>query len=161
MNPSLTIKIWVIDFIAPFPIPAKRTGARYIITAVKYVTKWAEAEPLDTCSSEIATNFSYENIITKFGCPLTLISDQGTHFINKTINTITDQFQIDHRRSTSYHPQLNGAIEAFNKTLTKGLTKICNSDKDYYDEKIPAVLWAYRTAYKRSTDQTPFRLVYG
>ena len=56
---------------------------------------------------------------------------------------------------------MNGAIEAFNKTLTKGPTKICNADKDDWDEKIPTVLWAYRTTYKQSTDQTPFRLVYG
>ena len=51
VNPSLTFEIWAIDFIGPFPIPRKRTGARYIITVVEYVTKWAEAEPVDTCSS--------------------------------------------------------------------------------------------------------------
>ena len=96
VNPSLTFEIWAINFIGPFPIPAKRTGARYIITAVEYITKWAEAKLVDTCSSEIATKFIYENIITRFGCPLTLISDQGTHFINKTIKTLIDQFQIDH-----------------------------------------------------------------
>ena len=44
--------------------------------------------------------------------------------------------------------------------MTKGLTKIYNTNKDDWDEKIPAVLWAYRTTYKRSTDQTPFPLVY-
>ena len=43
VNPSLTFEIWAIDFIGPFPILAKRIGARYIITAVEYVTKWAEA----------------------------------------------------------------------------------------------------------------------
>ena len=148
VSPSLTFKIWAIDFIGPFPILSERIGARYIITAVKYVTKWAEAKLVNTCSSEIAAKFIYENIITRFGCPLTLISDQGTHFINKTIKTLTDQFQIKHRQSTAYHPQSNGAIEAFNKTLTRGLTKICNADKDDWDEKIPAVLWAYRIAYK-------------
>ena len=130
MNPSLTFEIWAIDFIGPFPILAKRTGARYIITAVEYVTKWVKAEPVNTCSSEIAAKFIYENIITRFGCPLTLISDQGTHFINKTIKHLTDQFHINHRRSTAYHPQLNVVIEAFNKTLTKGLTKICSIDKE-------------------------------
>ena len=130
VNPSLTFEIWAIDFIGPFPILAKRTRARYIITAVEYVTKWAEAKPVDICSSEIAAKFIYENIITRFGCPLTLISDQGTHFINKTIKTLTDQFQIDHRWSTRYHPQSNGPIEAFNKILTRGLTKICTADKD-------------------------------
>ena len=116
----MTFEIWAIEFIGPFPIPARRTCARYIITAVEYVTKWAQEEPVDTCSSEIAAKFIYENIITLFGCPLTLIRNYGTHFINRTIETLTDQFQIDHRLSTAYHPQSNGAIEAFNKTLTKG-----------------------------------------
>ena len=89
VNPSLKFKIWAIDFIGPFPIPTKRTGARYIITSVEYVTKWEEAKPVDTCSSEIAAKFIYENIITRFGCPITLISDQGSHFINKTIKALT------------------------------------------------------------------------
>ena len=63
--------------------------------------------------------------------------------------------------TSTYHPQVNGAVESFNKTLTKGLTKIFNMDKDDWDEKIPAVLWAYRTSYKKATNQTPFKLVYG
>ena len=104
VNPSLTFEIWAIDFIGPFPIPAKRTGARYIITAVEYVTKWAEAEPVDTCSSEIATKFIYENIINRFICPLTLVNDQGSHFINKTIKALAGQLKIDHRHSIAYHP---------------------------------------------------------
>ena len=90
INPSLTFEIWAIDFIGPFSIPAKRTGARYIITAVEYVTKWVEAEPVELCSSEVAAKFIYENIITRFGFPITLISDQGSHFINKTIKALTD-----------------------------------------------------------------------
>ena len=66
------------------------------------VTKWAEAELVETCSSEVATKFIYENMITRFGCPLTLISDQGSHFINITIAALTDQFNIDHRQSITY-----------------------------------------------------------
>ena len=96
VNPSLTFEIWAIDFIGPFPIPAKITGARYIISAVEYVTKWVEAEPVDTCSNEIDAKCIYENIITRFGCPITLISDQESHFINKTIKELTAQFEIDH-----------------------------------------------------------------
>ena len=48
VNPSLTFEIWAINFIGTFPIPTKRTSARYIIIAVEYVTKWAEAEPVET-----------------------------------------------------------------------------------------------------------------
>ena len=80
--PSLTFETWEINFICPFPKQGKRTRARYIITAVEYVTKWEEAEPVPSCRKEVEAKFIYENIITRFGCPLKLISDQGTHFIN-------------------------------------------------------------------------------
>ena len=90
VNPSLIFKIWAIEFIGPFSVRAKRTGARYVITVVEYVTKWAEVEPVDTCSSEVASKFIYEKIITRFGYPLTLVNDQGSHFINKTNATLIE-----------------------------------------------------------------------
>ena len=68
---------------------------------------------------------------------------------------------IEHSKSTMYHPQYNGVIEAFKKPLTRGLTKIGNTDKDDWDDKIHVILWAYTTTYKRSKGETPFQLVYG
>ena len=116
------------------------------------MSKWVEAERVPSCTKEVATRFIYENTITRFGCPLTLISDQGTHFINRTIETLLKEFLIDHHRTSAYHPHANGVVESFKKTLTKGLTKICSMDKDGWDEKVPAVLWAYRTTYKKATN---------
>jgi transposase InsO family protein len=107
----------------------------------------------------VATKFIYENIITWFGCPLNLISDQGTHFINQTIETLFKEFLIDHHKTSRYHPQANRAVESFNKTLTKGITKNCNMDKDGWNDKVPAVIGA--KTYKRETNQTHFKLVYG
>ena len=130
VNLNRPFESWVIIFLSAFPHREKRTGAKYIITAVEYVTKWEEAEPVETCTKEVASKFIYENIITRFRCPLTLISDQGTHFVNRTIQVLLKKFLIDHRRKKAYHPQANGAVEVFNKTLHKGLTKICGIDKN-------------------------------
>jgi len=111
VHPSLPFKIYVIDFIGPFPKGGKSIGVGYIIIIVKYLNKWIEVEPVDTCTKEDETKFIYENIITIFGCPLTLINDQGTHFLNGTTNILKEEFLIDHSKNSPYHPQENGAIE--------------------------------------------------
>jgi transposase InsO family protein len=73
------------------------------------------------------------------------MSDQGTHFINSTINSMIEDFEFYHQKSTPYHPQENGTVESFNEILENALTKIYNVNKDYWDLKISAILWAYRT----------------
>ena len=76
---------------------------------------------------------------------------QGSHFSNHIVKALTEQIQIQHKKSTPYHPQVNGKVEAFNKVLEHALTKVCNMNHDDWDLKIPTVLWAYRTTCKRFT----------
>ena len=81
---------WAIDFVGPINPPAKKSGARYIITATDYLTRWAEAQPVKNCSTATAANFIFDNILSRFGCPRVLMSDQGSHFLNKTIKVLTE-----------------------------------------------------------------------
>ena len=90
-----------------------------------------------------------------------MMSDQGSHFDNQMVKALIEELEIQHTRSTPYHPQENGTIEGFNKILEIASTKVCNINRDDWDLKIPAVLWAYHTTCKRLTCQTPFKLVYG
>ena len=75
ISPSLTFETRAIEFMGPFPKQGRITGASYIITTIEYVTKWAEVEPIHSCTKEVATKFIYENIITIIRCPLNLISE--------------------------------------------------------------------------------------
>jgi transposase InsO family protein len=146
--------------VGPIKPLAKRTRARYIITATEYLKRWVEAAPVKDCSVETTTHFLFEQVITRFGCPRFLMSDQGTHFINSTISAMTEEFEVHHQKITPYHPHSNGTVEASNKILENTLTNIYNINRDNWDPKTPVVLWAYRTTCKKLTGHTPFKLVY-
>ena len=77
------------------------------------------------------------------------MNDQGDQFVNQTIEAMTEEFQIEHKRSNPYHPEVNGVVEAFNEILENELTKVCNTNWEDWDLKIPAILWAYITTCKR------------
>jgi hypothetical protein len=87
---------WEVDFIRPINPPTRRIRSNYIITMTNYLIRWVEEEPVIDCSAATVVQFLFENIITRFGCPKLFMTDQGTHFLNKTITALTEEFQIQH-----------------------------------------------------------------
>ena len=91
----------------PIKPPPRHTKKCYINTATYYTIKWVETKALKDNTMKFTAKFLYEEIITKFGCPVELVNDQG-HFMNDIIRIMTKEFMILHRRSTTYYSQANG-----------------------------------------------------
>lgn len=158
--PLVPFEKWGIDYVGEIH-PHSSRGMAYIIVATEYLTKWVEAKAVRSNDAKNAAVFLFENVITRFGVPKILVSDRGTHFLNEVIEAMTERFQIDHRKTTPYHPQTNGQTERVNQTLGTILRKTVRDSKRDWDVKLPAALWAYRTTYKVTTRATPFSLVHG
>ena len=149
---------WGLDLVGQFKPATMRTGNRYIIVATDYCTKWVETKPLRDNTATSTTKFLYENIWCWNGCLIELVSDQGTHFINKIVHELSTYYAIVHKKSIAYYPQANGLAESTNKTLQTILKKIVNENRTDWDKKLNSALWAYQTSYKHIS---PFRLAFG
>jgi len=107
---------------------ANNIGNQYIIVAIDYTTKWIEAKALKDNTTKNRAKFIYENLITRFGCPTHFVNDQGSHFINKTIEVLIEEFIIVHHKSTTCYLQGNGQAKLTNKTLGKIMAKLVNDN---------------------------------
>lgn len=147
-----------IDIVGPLPKTTHEN--KYIVVAIDYLTKWPEARALQQATAEEVSLFIYEDIICRHGCPSKILSDRGTHFNNQVVAKLMEKFQIKHLFSTPYHPQTNGLVERFNRTLCESLAKLSENETEW-DRKISPVLFAYRTSKNATTKMTPFYLAYG
>lgn len=147
-----------IDFVGP--LPKTSNGNKYIIVAMDYLTKWPEAKAVPRATAEETEKFIYEDIICRHGCPQKILTDRGTHFNNQIIDRLTKRFEIKHLLSTPYHPQTNGLVERFNRTLCESLAKLVKQ-VEQWDQFIQPVLFAYRTSKQSTTKISPFYLTYG
>ncbi len=122
---------WGLDFIDPSKPKGRLTRNRYILVAIDYATKWVEAKAFRTNIVIITAKFMYEYILTRFGCPLTIVTNQGIHFINDIIKYLIEQFTFKHVSSTTCYPQGNGQAESTNKVIRRLLTKLVNEKITY------------------------------
>ncbi|PKI67837.1 hypothetical protein CRG98_011770 [Punica granatum] len=104
--------------------------------------------------------FLKRDVIARYGVPATIITDNAKNLNNKVINELCAQFKIQHRNSTPYRPQMNGAVKATNKNIKKIIEKMTVNYKNWH-EMLPYALLAYRTSIRTSTGTTPYSLVYG
>lgn len=149
---------WGLDIIGPLPMA---TGKRkFLLMGTDYFTKWIEAEPLTKITESNVEKFVWQNIITRFGVPYCIISDNGAQFGPK-FEAFCAQHGIRNYYSTPAYPQSNGQAEASNKTILKGIKRRLEKKKGNWPDELPIVLWAFRTTPRRSTGETPYSLAYG
>ena len=106
-------------------------GQEFILVAIDYFTKWVEAASYKVLNSKKVAQFIQSNFIYRYWVPHEIISDNELHFKGET-EKLLRQFNIQHHKSSPYHPQTNGAIDATNKNIGWILKKSTKNYKDWH-----------------------------
>nr|KYP68694.1 Transposon Ty3-I Gag-Pol polyprotein [Cajanus cajan] len=150
---------WGADILGPFPVA--KGQCKFLIVVVDLFTKWIEAEPVACISAHQFQKFLWRNIITRFGIPDTLVTDNGLQFTDRKLNEFLAGLGIQHKVTSVEHLQMNSQAESANKVILEELKKRLGEAKGAWAEQLPEVLWAYRCTPHSTTQETPFRIVYG
>lgn len=145
-----------IDIVGPLPIS---DGYRYLLTMIDRATKWPEACPLEDITAEKVANAFYDGWIARFGCPVTITTDQGRQFESDLFNKLMQRMGIHRTRTTAYHPQCNGVIERWHRSLKTSLTARLESTT--WSRELPTVLLGLRASIKEDVGASTAELLYG
>ncbi|GFO03422.1 gypsy retrotransposon integrase-like protein 1 [Plakobranchus ocellatus] len=147
----------VIDLIGPLPCTYSKN--MYVLTLIDMATRWAEAVPLRSISSQHVTESLFQ-IFTRVGFPVEIPSDRETQFISELFAEFAKLAGVKHLFSTRYHPQTNGVVEGLHSTLKAMLGKLSAHNPAEWDKYLGAVLFAYRQQPHSSTGFSPFFLLF-
>nr|KYP76568.1 Pro-Pol polyprotein [Cajanus cajan] len=141
INSPWPFALWGIDVLGPFPVA--KGQVKFLLVAVDSLKKWIEAEPLACISAANVQKLFWKNLVTRFGIPYAIVSDNGLQFTDKKFNIFLENLGIRHRFTSVEHPQSNGKAEAANKVILTKLKKRLGSAKGAWAEELPKVLGTY------------------
>lgn len=144
-----------VDIIGPLPSCG---DLRYCLTIIDRYTRWSEASPMPDMTATTVAQTIIRDWIARFGVPARITVDQGRQFESLVFHELNQMLGTQHLRTTSYHPQANGIIERFHRTLKGALMATGDSD---WAKRLPLILLALRCALKPDIGASAAELVYG
>ncbi|KAI8507260.1 hypothetical protein Bbelb_146400 [Branchiostoma belcheri] len=142
-------------------LPKSKKGNRYCLVLQDFFTKYVNAYAIPRQDASTVAQAIFTHYVREHGIPSSLHSDQGRQFEAETMRELYTTLGIAKSRTTPYHPQGDGLVERFNRTLKSMLSKYVSSTGDDWDDHLPHILLAYNTSVHASTGYTPFYLVHG
>ena len=114
----------------------------------------------DQEASTVAKAF-VDRIVSIFGVPLELHTDQGSNFESALFKEICDLLGIQKTRTTPLHPQSDGMVERGNRTISHMLSAFVSDNQRDWDERINLLMLAYRSSVHETTNVTPNEMMFG
>ena len=157
-HPVLPFEYIFLDYIINLPLTSGRN--RHIITMTEGLTKWVEAKAVREATARASTKFLMENVMCRFGMPVVVITDNGTHFKGEFAE-LCEKSGIQHRLATPYHPQTTGQDERTNGLLLGRIRKWRLEEYRKWDDDIQMSVFACNTRKVSTTTFSPMEALMG
>jgi transposase InsO family protein len=146
-----------IDILGPLTKTIK--GHQYILMSADRFSKLVRTILLKTITTFTVASAFCHHWVFVYGAPRLLLSDNGTQFISKFFQACCQIIGIHQKFTTAYHPQGNGQVERFNRTILSPLREYVGEHQNDWDLFNGAMTYAYNTQVHTSTGCTPFEII--
>ena len=124
-------------------------------------TKFALAVPCRDQSAPTVARALRDSWFVHYGIPAQIHSDQGRNFESSLIQELCRLYGIKKTRTTPYHPQGNGQVERFNRTLCGLIKSLDKQRRQRWPELLPHLVYIYNNTPHSVTGYTPYALMFG
>jgi transposase InsO family protein len=130
-----------IDFIGPLPTSQLRRN-KFCLVVIDQLSSWVELFPMTAATARKVADKLENEVFCRFGSPKNIVSDNGSHFVNKIVKKLCEEWSIKHKLISAYHPCPNRA-ERTNADLVRMIASYlndCHSNWDVHIQKFALVL---------------------
>ena len=129
-----------------------KSGNRYALVFQDYLSKWPEVYPVKDRKAETVAHCLLD-VVWKHGVPARIIHDRAAEFLSDVLQETAQMLGMSQLSTLGGHPQTDGLVERFNRTLKQMLAKVVSKKGRDWDEMLGPVLLVYRTTPHSSTGE--------
>jgi len=141
------------------PLPRTAAGNEHLLVVVDRFSKMTRAIPLERIDAETIAAAFLDYWVAAYGPPATVLSDNGPQFRSTFFQGVCSLLGISNRYSTTYHPQTNGQVERYNRTIVGPLRTYLGDHQDGWDELVAMLKLAYNSRPQQSTGVAPLEFI--
>ena len=122
---------------------------------IDYATRYPEAVALPSIETERVAVFS------TVGIPSEMLIELESRVTIEVMNEVSRLLSLQQLTTIPYRPYSKSPVKRFHAMLKRVLLTMCAESPDYWDEYLPALLFAVREILQESLGFSAFELLYG